>query len=151
VYWKYRCEIFQERAFWPMTIAGNGALSPQDVAALCTGFMFPLPAPAVVSDASDSISSSSRSPVSMYTDKYLNYLQPALTRRRIHFYNMHIMVSTNTEYCLQQEVPTLVMVVALFIISHSSLVLCMISAERRPNCNHDRIWCHCAVQHHEPR
>ena len=73
-YWKYRCEIFgNERAFCPMTLTGDGALSPEDVAGYCAAMMFPMkegPAPA------------------LYIDKVLNYAQTPDIRRKSHFYAM---------------------------------------------------------------
>ena len=36
-YWKGRCEIFRERAFQPMSLSGNGAMTRTDVEFLTTG------------------------------------------------------------------------------------------------------------------
>jgi len=77
LYWKYRCEIFgSERAFCPMSLTGDGAFSPEDVAAFCTGMLYP-----IVGSAGPAL----------YVDKKLNYDQPPLVRRRIHFYGMQLM------------------------------------------------------------
>lgn len=77
LYWKYRCEIFgSERAFCPMTLTGDGAFSPEDVEAFCTGMLYPVVG---------------RACPALYVDKKLNYDQPPPVRRRIHFYAMQLM------------------------------------------------------------
>lgn len=42
-YWKTRVEIFGDRAFLPLTITGDGAMSSEDVKVLRTGFFMVLP------------------------------------------------------------------------------------------------------------
>jgi hypothetical protein len=42
-YWNARVDIFGERAFFPLTSTGEGALSPEDVDVLNTGFLMVLP------------------------------------------------------------------------------------------------------------
>jgi hypothetical protein len=42
-YWKKRKEIFQERAFLPIDLSGNGALTLDDVRILKTGYTVNLP------------------------------------------------------------------------------------------------------------
>ena len=74
MYWKYRCEIFgNERAFCPMTLTGDGAFSPEDVAGYCAGTLFPIQGGPV--------------PV-LYMDKMPNYSLNPEVRRKIHFYVM---------------------------------------------------------------
>jgi hypothetical protein len=43
VYWKERKEIFQERAFLPLTLTGNGALTKDDILTLHAGYPALLP------------------------------------------------------------------------------------------------------------
>jgi hypothetical protein len=42
-YWKTRAEIFGDRAFLPLTLTGDGAMSSEDVKILRTGFFMVLP------------------------------------------------------------------------------------------------------------
>jgi hypothetical protein len=42
-YWKQRKGIFKERTFLPINLSGNGALTPEDIAHLRTGFCVNLP------------------------------------------------------------------------------------------------------------
>jgi hypothetical protein len=42
-YWKKRKEIFQERAYLPINLSGNGALTADDVKVLKMGYMVNLP------------------------------------------------------------------------------------------------------------
>jgi hypothetical protein len=42
-YWKTRVDLFGERAFLPMEISGEGALSPEDIRVLETGSFMVLP------------------------------------------------------------------------------------------------------------
>lgn len=42
-YWKQRKDIFGERAFLPMNLSANGALSSDDIKLLRTGYFAPLP------------------------------------------------------------------------------------------------------------
>ena len=42
-YWKTRVEIFGDRAFLPLTITGDGAMSSEDIKVLRTGFFMVLP------------------------------------------------------------------------------------------------------------
>jgi len=77
LYWKYRVQFFgEERAFRPMTLSEDGALSSEDVAAFSTGVMFPI----------------QQGPVpSVFMEKDLIYLQLPEIRRRIYFYMMQTM------------------------------------------------------------
>lgn len=76
-YWRYRREIFGERAFLPMTLAGNGAMSDADISAFCKGYLIPLPRDV-----------NGRSVV--FTDKArLRSILP-VTRRRCFFYSLHV-------------------------------------------------------------
>ncbi len=43
LYWKLRCDLFQERAFLPMNQTGEGALDKDDIALLGTGYWTYLP------------------------------------------------------------------------------------------------------------
>jgi hypothetical protein len=42
-YWKTRAEIFGDRAFLPLTITGDGAMSSEDIKVLRTGFSWSYP------------------------------------------------------------------------------------------------------------
>jgi hypothetical protein len=42
-YWKARVEFFGDRAFFPLTISGDGAMSPDDVELLQSGVFMVLP------------------------------------------------------------------------------------------------------------
>jgi len=76
LYWKYRCDVFgPDRAFRPMTISGDGALSPEDVAALSSGIMFPIQGPVPT----------------LFMDKDRIYEQSPAIRKKIHFFNMQIL------------------------------------------------------------
>ena len=42
-YWRTRVEIFQDRAYLPLTLTGHGAMSKEDVEILNSGFFMELP------------------------------------------------------------------------------------------------------------
>jgi len=78
LHWKFRCEVFgPDRAFRPMTISGDGALSPEDVSALRTPTMM--------------ILQRTGSPA-LYTNHDLVSQQSPALRKKIHFYHMQLMV-----------------------------------------------------------
>jgi len=43
LYWQFRKQIFEERAFLPMTLTGEGAMTPSDVQDFRKGYQIPLP------------------------------------------------------------------------------------------------------------
>jgi len=81
-HWKYRKELFGERAFRPMIISGDGALSPEDVECLKMGAIRIL-----------------RGPLPTY---YIDFrivfeLSPDM-RKRLHFYCMHVLSEVRSRF-----------------------------------------------------
>lgn len=84
LYWKWRRELFEDRAFLLMsTIDGTGAMCEEDVRALRRGYYIPLP-----------YFSDGRSVT--FTDHYRIKRLPTAIRKRLIFYNLQVM-SENAE------------------------------------------------------
>ena len=81
LYWQFRKQIFEERAFLPMTLTGEGALTPSDVQAFRKGYQIPL-------------SPNQNGHSVVFTDKLKLYELNPLVRRRCGFYTFQV-VSEN--------------------------------------------------------
>jgi len=76
LHWKYRVQFFgEERAFRPMTISGDGALSPEDVKAVETGAIMILSGPV---------------PTIWLDWRIIFVLSPDM-RNKLNFYHMHVL------------------------------------------------------------
>jgi len=123
LYWQFRKQIFEDRAFLPMTLCGDGAMGQADIDAFREGHQIPLP-----------LTANGYSVVC--TDKLALYTFPPSVRRRCGFYSFQIASENEKSITEGFIATTLFGDMAAATSTKNTAALCTDGIAPKVHCNH---------------